>query len=76
MSFWPNPATDYIIINPGELQMHGSLYITFIDLNGQELLKVPYTDRVDISSLHDGIYFLVISMNGQPVGYNRLIKIR
>jgi hypothetical protein len=76
MSFWPNPATDYININPGELQLHGSLTISFIDLNGQELLKVPYTDRVNISSLHDGMYYLVISMNGQTVGYNRLIKIR
>jgi hypothetical protein len=76
MSFWPNPARDYININPGELQLHGSLFISFIDLNGQELLKVPYSDRVNISSLHDGMYYLVISMNGQPVGYNRLIKIR
>ena len=76
MSFWPNPATDYININTGEVQLYGSAFISITDLNGHELIKVPFSERVDISSLHEGIYFLVISMNGQPVEYNRLIKTR
>lgn len=76
MSFWPNPATDYININTGEVQLYGSAFISITDLNGHELIKVPFSERVDISSLHEGIYFLVISMNGRPVEYNRLIKTR
>ena len=64
MNIWPNPATDYINIDPGELQLSGSAYITIIDLNGRELIKVPYSERIDISSLHDGMYFIIISMNG------------
>jgi len=76
MSFWPNPATDYININTGEVQLYGSAFISITDLNGRELIKVPFSERVDISSLHEGIYFLVISMNGRPVEYNRLIKTR
>lgn len=76
MNFWPNPATDYININTGELQLYGSAYISITDLNGRELIKVPFSERVDISSLHEGIYFLIISMNGRPVEYNRLIKTR
>lgn len=76
MSFWPNPATDYININTGELQLYGTTYISITDLNGRELIKVPFSERVEISSLHEGIYFLLITMNGRPVGYNRLIKIR
>jgi hypothetical protein len=76
MNFWPNPAKDYINISAGELLLSGSAYISIIDLNGHELIEVPYAERVDISSLHDGMYFLVIKMNGQPVGYNRLIKTR
>jgi hypothetical protein len=75
-NFWPNPAKDYINISPGDLQMAGSAYISIIDLNGHELIKVLYTERVDISTLHDGMYFIVIKLNGQPVGYNRLIKTR
>jgi hypothetical protein len=76
MNFWPNPAKDYINISPGELKLSGSAYISIVDLNGHELIKVPYAERVDISTLHDGMYFLVLKMNGQPVGYNRLIKTR
>ena len=76
MSFWPNPATDYININTGELQLYGTAFISITDLNGHELIKVPFSERVDISSLHEGIYFLIISMNGRPVEYNRLIKTR
>ncbi len=74
--FWPNPARDYINIEQGELQLYGTSYITITDLNGHELIKVPFSERVDISSLHEGMYILVISTNGHPVGYNRIIKIR
>jgi hypothetical protein len=76
MNIWPNPAKDFINIKTEELQLYGTSYITITDLNGSELIKVPFSDRVDISSLHDGMYFLVISTDGQPVSYNRLIKTR
>jgi hypothetical protein len=76
MNFWPNPAKDYINISAGDMQLAVSAYISIIDLNGHELIKVPYSERVDISTLHDGMYFVVIRMNGQPFAYNRLIKIR
>jgi hypothetical protein len=71
---WPNPATDHININPGELQLYGSSNISITDLNGNELINVPFSESVDISSLHAGMYFLVININGRSVGYNRFIK--
>lgn len=74
--FWPNPARDYINIEQGDLRLYETSYIIIFDLNGHELIKVPFSERVDISSLHEGMYILVISTNGQPVGYNRIIKIR
>jgi hypothetical protein len=76
MNIWPNPARDYINIEPGELQLSGSSYITITDLNGHELINVAFSDKVNISSLHDGMYFLVINVNGTSVGYNRFIKSR
>ncbi|MCX6255046.1 MAG: T9SS type A sorting domain-containing protein [Bacteroidia bacterium] len=76
INVWPNPATDYININPREQQISGSLYITVRDMYGRDLIKVPFSERIDISSLHEGIYIIVSSMNGRPVGYNRLIKTR
>jgi hypothetical protein len=76
LKFWPNPAKDIINIDQGDLRLSGTSYITITDLNGRELLKVPFSERLDISALHDGMYIIVISINGQPVGYNRIIKIR
>jgi hypothetical protein len=76
INIWPNPAKDYINVDPGDLQFFGSSYITITELNGNQLIKLPFTEKVDISSLHDGLYFLVISINGSPVKYNRFIKTR
>jgi len=76
ISVWPNPATDYINFDSGEMQMSGLSYVTITDIYGRELIKVPFRDRIDISSLHPGVYFIVTSINGSPVGYNRLIKSR
>jgi hypothetical protein len=65
---WPNPASDYFNVNPGEQQLSGLSYITVMDLYGRELIKVPFTERIDISSLHEGIYIIITSLNGRPVG--------
>jgi hypothetical protein len=76
LNIWPNPAKDYLNIDQGDLKLSGLSYISVTDLNGHELMKIPFREKVDISSLHDGMYFLVISMNGVPLSYNRLIKTR
>jgi hypothetical protein len=73
---WPNPARDYINIDKGEYQFSGSAYINIIDLNGHKLINVLFSNKVDISALKDGMYFLVININGNPVGFNRFIKSR
>ena len=76
LNFWPNPAKDYINIDTGDSHLNGSAYIKITDLSGHDLINIPYSERVDISSLHDGMYIVVITINGMPVSYNRLIKTR
>ena len=76
LNIWPNPSKDFINIDPGELQLSGLLYISITNLNGHELMKIPFSEKVDISSLHEGMYFMVLSINGMPVSYNRIIKTR
>jgi hypothetical protein len=76
INVWPNPATDYINFDDGEMHMSDLYIVTIIDIYGRELIKVPFRERIDISSLHPGVYFIVTSINGSPVGYNRLIKSR
>jgi hypothetical protein len=73
---WPNPASDYINIRCDELLLSRSAFISVIDLQGRERLKVPYSERIDISTLRPGVY-TVIPMNGQNrLGYFRLIKLK
>jgi len=73
---WPNPASDYININTEDLQLSGLSYITIIDLYGRKLIKVAASECIDISSLNEGAYILLVSLNGKTVGYSRLIKTR
>jgi hypothetical protein len=76
LNIWPNPATDFVNINPGDNQLSRLSYVTITDLNGRELIKVPFSEQIDITSLQPGMYFIHISIDGQPLGYNRLIKSR
>ncbi len=72
--FWPNPASDFITIDPESIPVSGLTYISVADLQGRILIKVPCTGRVDISSLHNGIYFLILSQNGRQLRHSRLVK--
>jgi len=75
LHFWPNPANDFILIDPGDLQEAGLLNISIFDLQGRELINIPLRgDRIDISSLREGLYIITAHINGRPLGYNRLVK--
>jgi len=76
IKIWPNPAADYITIDPGEEPVSGLAYISVTDLSGRELIRVPFSEQLDISALRNGIYIVITSLNGKTVGYNRLIKSR
>lgn len=71
---WPNPATDHITVEKGDLPLSGQTYISIYDLSGRELIKVEDSDRIDITPLQKGIYIVITRYNGKTVGYNRLIK--
>jgi hypothetical protein len=71
---WPNPSSEYITIDAGDLSLSGDIYITIMDLYGRELKRTILTDRINISSLPAGVYIVITSLNGKPAGYSRLIK--
>jgi hypothetical protein len=73
---WPNPAIDFINISPGEQQLSGLTYISISDIYGRELIKVPFIERLNISSLQNGIYIITTSLKGRTIGYNKFIKTR
>jgi hypothetical protein len=73
---WPNPASDYINLQCDDLAISGSAYISIIDMQGREFMKVPYSRRIDISSLKPGLYTVITSSGGRRTGYFRLVKTR
>jgi hypothetical protein len=74
LRFWPNPSVDYITFDPEYLQNKESFYITVYDLQGRKIMSVPLRDRIDISSLKEGLYIISAVKNGIPEGYSRLVK--
>jgi hypothetical protein len=73
---WPNPASDYINLDCDDLALSGSAYISIIDLQGREFMRVPYSERIDISSLKPGLYTVITISGGRRTGYFRLVKTR
>ncbi len=62
LEIYPNPVTDYIIIN-GSIE---SFKYTLYDLFGRKVLSADYgstNSRIDISSLISGTYFIKIEHN-------------
>jgi hypothetical protein len=74
IKIWPNPASETITIDAGDLLLSGGASITIIDLYGRELKKSVLSERIDISPLPAGVYIIITSLNGKPSGYCRLIK--
>jgi hypothetical protein len=76
VKIWPNPASEYINIDPGELQLNNQTSIIIFDIAGRKLMEVPYREQIDISSLREGICFLAIRSKTRTYSVTRFIKIR
>jgi hypothetical protein len=72
---WPNPVSTIINIDAGDLFQSSSLItISIYDINGREVMRRQFAGEIDVSSLSDGIYFIVINNKGKQVYHNRFIK--
>ena len=76
LSLYPNPAKDHFIIeNSGQ---EPNLRFSLIDLNGKKGLEGSLMDEkneIDISSLDQGMYFVIIQ-NDQVAATTRLAIFR
>jgi len=73
---WPNPATDFIYIETPDMLQSFPVVVRVTNLQGQELIRSVYNDRLDISSLSPGVYIIILEINRKPAGYARLMKSR
>lgn len=76
LRIWPNPAENIINLDPENMIFAQSAMIAFFDISGRELMKLQYSETIDISSLRKGIYIVIFTIDGRVSGYSRLVKIR
>jgi hypothetical protein len=76
LKIWPNPVTTYINIDPGDLLLTYSPTISIYDNSGKEVMRRSFSQQIDVTTLPEGIYFLVLNINGRQAGHNRFIKTR
>ena len=61
-SIYPNPATDYLFVNPGHYTITG---IRIMDLQGNLLSEfVQRSNKVSVSALHPGMYLINVLVEG------------
>jgi hypothetical protein len=68
MNMYPNPATDYIVINPAN--QSEAYDITVYDMNGKQLKSVEQLTgdtRLSVSGLAAGTYFLKMKQSGSEL---------
>jgi hypothetical protein len=60
LSIYPNPASDYIVINSEGRSLEVNIY----NIAGQKVISSFNETRVDISSLSKGLYFVDANVDG------------
>ncbi|MCF8295727.1 MAG: T9SS type A sorting domain-containing protein [Bacteroidales bacterium] len=75
IKLFPNPGQNFLMI---ESDVYGKdTYVSIVDLYGRQLFKIPFTDfclKIDISSLHAGMYVIQITSGNTPVFKTRWMK--
>ncbi len=74
LKIWPNPTSGTLNIDPGDIVVSPSLTIKILDLNGDVIRNNIYTSQLDVSSLFDGIYFIILVSNGKQMMISRFVK--
>jgi hypothetical protein len=75
LKLWPNPVSGTLNIEPGELFTSQYTRIRIIDFKGNTLKEYNYNSQIDVSSLPDGIYSIIIYFGNRQLMYNRIVKI-
>lgn len=74
--FWPNPASDHLNLKCDDPVLAAKSFVSIIDLQGREYIRVRYSERIDISFLRPGIYTVLITADRIRAGHFRLVKTR
>ena len=73
VSVYPNPVNDVLNIDIKNFNKE-NLNVNIIDVIGKEVLKSDYKNKLDISFLEKGIYFVSIQQDRKTLGVKKIIK--
>ena len=73
ITVFPNPSSDYFQFNLGDRHME-DIKISLFGLDGQLILNKSKTNKIDVSSLPDGLYVLLIYDGGKLAGIEKVVK--
>lgn len=72
---YPNPASSIISIKLADGSVSTEKYsIKIVDVVSREILTEKYKEKIDISHLEKGIYFLSLYQNNQLIGMKKVVK--
>jgi len=73
---WPNPVSDILNIDLAHVPRDKKLEISVYDMRGRRMMSLNRAQNIDVSSLPQGIYYLIISSGGREFGTSKFIRIR
>ncbi len=73
LNVYPNPVSNTLFISPKQDEFKNS-EIEITNALGQIVLKLPYSNEIDVSKLAQGFYNLKISEPGEQFYYSKFIK--
>ena len=78
VSFFPNPANDFLNINFGTLT-DSNYNFSIVDINGKRVLDRKITsssllEKVDISSLQSGVYLVALETNSKVIRRKLIVQ--
>lgn len=74
ISVYPNPSSNFISIQNADRNIE---FISFYSVEGKLILKQTIhstMDKIDITALNNGIYYMVFESDNIPVGMQKIVK--
>ncbi|HUS86109.1 MAG TPA: T9SS type A sorting domain-containing protein [Bacteroidales bacterium] len=73
---WPNPARDILRIDIDTETYTSPITAEIFDIGGRKVLETYTSGTIDLSSLPEALYLLVIKSGNKILSYNKFIRIR
>lgn len=72
---WPNPVKNILNIDMSSYDTVREPEITIYSSDGRKIMTTERTDRIDVTTLPQGIYIIVIKAGSHILGYNKFIRL-